>query len=210
MTLFPPVESVRVLVFGDSIIDVYLHGETSRISREAPIPITDISHRDIKPGGAANVAANIAAIGAQCTLMGFVGDDPDTEALKQLLSHQQVHCEWEVLPQQKTRQSVRIISRNQQLLRTDFRETLRPHNDLWLEHFNQQLTNTDIVVLSDYSGGSLDQAEKLIAAANKQGIPIIVDPTGSDYTPYYGATIDRNALFICCCDQFFCLIKRAT
>jgi len=186
----PSFNAVRVLVVGDIMLDRYWHGNASRMSPEAPVPVVHVSGLEDRAGGAGNVALNLAALGCQVTLLGVVGDDEPGKILKTQLSAAGVNCQFHYLPNFPTITKLRVIGRNQQLIRLDFEEALdevRAFN--LLELFKPQLQNIDAVILSDYAKGTLHHARLLIAEAKKMGLPVLVDPKSDDFSIYHGATI---------------------
>ncbi|MCW4150945.1 bifunctional D-glycero-beta-D-manno-heptose-7-phosphate kinase/D-glycero-beta-D-manno-heptose 1-phosphate adenylyltransferase HldE [Halomonas sp. 18H] len=184
------LEHARVLVVGDVMLDRYWHGGTSRISPEAPVPVVRVEDADDRPGGAANVALNIAALGARVGLAGLVGADENAELLSHQLSASNVSTHFQYSGEIPTITKLRVMSRNQQLLRLDFEERLDgvDTTDL-LAQVEQALPDCDVMILSDYGKGTLNQVEKLIALARAQGKPVLVDPKGSDFSKYRGASL---------------------
>ena len=184
------LQSARVLVVGDVMLDRYWFGEVSRISPEAPVPVVKVSRLQERPGGAANVALNIAAVGGKPLLLSVVGGDEAGDCLKRLLEQAditaQLHCD----PELSTSVKLRVIGRQQQLLRIDF-ETEPGHEILAtkLTDFELRLAQTDVVLLSDYGKGGLRHIERMIEMARAAGKPVLVDPKGDDYTRYRGATL---------------------
>jgi len=187
----------RVLVVGDAMLDRYWVGDVERISPEAPVPIVRIDHEEERAGGAANVARNAAALGAQVTLLSVVGADEAGERLEALLKYERVHPKLYHDRAIKTTVKLRVIAgRKQQLLRVDF-ETTPTHEVLAskLRDFDQMLGNMDIVVLSDYGKGGLTHIVKMIDMARRAGKRVLVDPKGlsnakgDDYSRYRGATL---------------------
>ncbi|MBC2768421.1 D-glycero-beta-D-manno-heptose-7-phosphate kinase [Pusillimonas minor] len=192
MTTFPAadVQRARVLVVGDIMLDRYWFGEVERISPEAPVPVVRVARREDRLGGAANVARNIVALGAQATLLGVVGDDEAGLKVEALSTEDRITARLVVDPLLHTTLKMRVLGRQQQLLRIDFEE--QPSvNSLAQIHalFSAQLAHHDVVVLSDYAKGVLAQVEPLIQAARAQGKPVFVDPKGHAYQRYQGATI---------------------
>jgi len=186
----PIYEGARVLVYGDLMLDRYWYGNTSRISPEAPVPVVRVNDKEARPGGAANVALNIAALGGQVTLMGLVGEDDEARELKTLLTDKNIECHFRANKNYATTTKLRVLGQNQQLLRLDFEKPAETANDAGLiEAFRQQLANTHIVILSDYAKGVLTHANELIQMARKQGIPVLVDPKCDDFSRYAGATL---------------------
>ena len=184
----PDFKNCRVLVVGDVMLDRYWHGATSRISPEAPVPIVRVQQQENRAGGAANVALNISALGVQTTLIGTVGEDEAAQTLKDLLSEQNIFCDFIALQEIPTITKLRVLSRHQQLIRLDFEEPHFYPFDL-IEIFEKHLPNVDAVVLSDYGKGTLHQTPQLIELAKKYHKPILIDPKGKDFNKYRGATI---------------------
>ncbi len=179
-----------MLIVGDVMLDRYWFGEVSRISPEAPVPVVKIDRREERPGGAANVARNIAAIGAKPLLLSVVGQDEAAGALQQLLSADGIQAQLHRDPGLSTTIKLRVIGRQQQLLRIDF-ETEPGHEVLAakLADFEAKLAECDAVLLSDYGKGGLKHIERMIGLARAQGKPVLVDPKGDDYSRYRGATL---------------------
>ena len=200
MSLFPKeaVLKARVLVVGDIMLDRYWFGEVERISPEAPVPVVRVVKREDRLGGAANVARNIVALGAQATLIGFVGEDEAAVGVRQLLSEAGIAAHLIADSLHPTTLKMRVLGRQQQLLRIDFEERPTPALlDALRVKFETALAGHDVLVLSDYAKGTLAQVHLLIELARAQGIPILVDPKGSDYTRYRGATLvtpNRNEM----------------
>ncbi|SER55639.1 D-beta-D-heptose 7-phosphate kinase / D-beta-D-heptose 1-phosphate adenosyltransferase [Vreelandella subterranea] len=184
------LEHARVLVVGDVMLDRYWHGGTSRISPEAPVPVVRVEDADDRPGGAANVALNIAALGAQVGLAGLVGEDENAELLSRQLVAANVSTHFQRSAEIPTITKLRVMSRNQQLLRLDFEERLEgvDTTDL-LAQVEQALPDCDVMILSDYGKGTLNQVEQLIASARAQGKRVLIDPKGSDFSKYRGASL---------------------
>lgn len=186
----PDCSEARVLVVGDVMLDRYWFGDVSRISPEAPVPVVHVQRAEERPGGAANVARNVAALGGRATLLSVVGDDEAGRALAALLAKENVHTLFHTDTSLPTTVKLRVIGRQQQLLRIDF-ETPPSHEVLEdkLDDFESLVDSIDIVILSDYGKGSLTHVAKMIDAAKRHGKRILVDPKGDDYTPYRGATL---------------------
>lgn len=187
---FPRFERARVLVVGDVMLDRYWHGPTTRISPEAPVPVVRITECHDRPGGAANVALNIAALGAAASVLGAVGNDPEAGILRHQLGAAGIGAALLECPAKPTITKLRVISRQHQLLRLDFEE---PHgaDDVAAlpAEFLRLLPGHGVLVLSDYAKGALQDPRALIAAAAAAGIPVLVDPKGRDFTRYAGATV---------------------
>jgi len=186
----PKFDAARVLVVGDVMLDRYWHGATSRISPEAPVPVVKVGNAEDSPGGAGNVALNLAALGAAATLVGLVGHDEAGEELETRLRAAGVLCDLEEVSDKPTVTKLRIVSRHQQLIRLDFEEAF--HIDS-AEAINAKvaalLDSTDVVIVSDYNKGALAAVSALITLARKQGVPVLVDPKGEDFGKYRGATL---------------------
>ena len=184
------VRKSRVLIVGDVMLDRYWFGDVERISPEAPVPIVKILRSEERPGGAANVARNAAALGAQVTLISVVGDDEPGRSLERLLGDEHVRTSLHRDPTQPTTVKLRVIGRQQQLLRIDF-ETMPSNNALAakLADYERVLPNFDVVVLSDYGKGGLAHIARMIELARARGTPVLVDPKGEDYLRYRGATL---------------------
>jgi rfaE bifunctional protein kinase chain/domain len=182
--------SARVLVVGDVMLDRYWFGDVERISPEAPVPVVKIARTEERPGGAANVARNVAALGAQATLLSVVGDDEPGAALAKLLAGERVKTSLLRDASLPTTVKLRVIGRQQQLLRIDF-ETAPSHEVLSakLTDYERLLRDTDLVVLSDYGKGGLAHIATMIEHARAAGKRVLVDPKGDDFTRYRGATL---------------------
>ena len=186
----PPFESARILIVGDLMLDRYWHGDTSRISPEAPVPVVHVGEIEERPGGAGNVALNIAALGANASVIGLTGQDEAADALARNLLQHNVECHFERLDGFPTITKLRVLSRHQQLIRLDFEDGFPGHDPAGLiERFRSNLNNSDVVVLSDYSKGTLNVAPELIQMARDAGKAVIVDPKGCDFERYRGATL---------------------
>ncbi len=187
----PAFDKARVLVVGDVMLDRYWFGDVHRISPEAPVPVLKVSRVEERPGGAANVARNIASLGAHCTLLSVVGADEAGDCLQRLLTEQGsvealLHRDDSI----STIVKLRAIARHQQLLRIDF-ETPPSHEVLQakLADFKDKLPQCDVVILSDYGKGGLTHIAEMIRLARSAGKPVLVDPKGDDYARYQGATL---------------------
>jgi rfaE bifunctional protein kinase chain/domain len=184
------VRKSRVLVVGDIMLDRYWFGDVERISPEAPVPVVKIARTDERPGGAANVARNAAALGAQVTLIGVVGDDEPGRSLERLLANEHVRTSLHRDATLPTTVKLRVIGRQQQLLRVDF-ETVPSAEALAakLADYERALPESDAVVVSDYGKGGLADITRMIEQARGRGTPVLVDPKGEDYLRYRGATL---------------------
>jgi rfaE bifunctional protein kinase chain/domain len=180
----------RVLVVGDAMLDRYWHGAVERISPEAPVPVVKVSREEERIGAAANVAYNVATLGAQAAFLGVVGDDEPGHRLEALLKQTGIDAHLKRDPGLKTTVKLRVIGRQQQLLRMDFEnepdhEALSSQN----ETFAQLIANQNAVLFSDYGKGGLAHIPKMIKLARDSGKPVLIDPKGSDYERYAGATV---------------------
>ncbi|EPL6453589.1 bifunctional D-glycero-beta-D-manno-heptose-7-phosphate kinase/D-glycero-beta-D-manno-heptose 1-phosphate adenylyltransferase HldE [Providencia rettgeri] len=186
----PDYKKAGVLVVGDVMLDRYWHGPANRISPEAPVPVVKVTMVEERPGGAANVAMNIASLGASSRLVGLTGIDDAAKALTENLNAVQVRCDFVAIPTHPTITKLRVLSRNQQLIRLDFEEGF-DNVDVApvLERIEQALPHIGALVLSDYAKGALTHVEKMIALANKAGVPVLIDPKGSNFERYRGATL---------------------
>lgn len=180
----------RVLVVGDVMLDRYWFGEVERISPEAPVPVARINRSEERAGGAANVARNIAALGGKAKLLAVVGNDEPGQRLEALLRADGVETSLHRDDQIDTTVKLRVLARQQQLLRIDF-EKEPGHESLAakLDEFKDTLAHTDVVILSDYGKGGLRYVQMMIDAARRAGKPVLVDPKGDDYERYRGATL---------------------
>ena len=186
----PSFDQARVLVVGDVMLDRYWHGVTSRISPEAPVPVVHVGESEERAGGAANVALNIAALGAQTRLLGVTGDDEPATSLETLLSAAGITCGFQKIADTPTVTKLRVISRHQQLIRLDFEDGFDAiDGSALLQRYRQDLQHCDVVVLSDYGKGTLADIESLISLARAAGKPVLVDPKALDFSRYHGATL---------------------
>ena len=182
--------AARVLVVGDAMLDRYWFGAVDRISPEAPVPVVRVNREEERLGGAANVALNAKTLGAQVTLLTVVGQDEPARKLQQLLEQQGVKTLLGHDPQLYTIVKLRVIGRSQQLIRVDFENT--PDHEVlasMLGDFERALDAHDAVLFSDYGKGGLEHIPRMIELARKAGKPVLVDPKGSDYSRYAGATV---------------------
>jgi len=180
----------RLLVVGDVMLDRYWFGDTNRISPEAPVPVVQVGKIDERLGGAANVARNVAALGAKTTILGVIGDDEPGRRVTELLNSSGVDSQLEVDGKVPTTVKLRVIARQQQLIRLDFEET--PSESALahkLERYEKLVGDADVVILSDYGKGALGQVALMIEQARAQKKMILVDPKGDDYAKYRGATV---------------------
>ena len=179
----------NILVVGDIMLDKYSHGNVSRVSPEAPVPIVDIKKIIYKPGGASNVAQNLSALGMNVTLLGITGDDNELKELIKVLRHTDIKFDPVKDLSIRTTLKSRIIGNDQQLMRLDHedRNKSNMHGEL-LKRAIKYAKNSDLIVLSDYDKGSVKSvAADIISFANKNNIKVIIDPKGSDYSMYTNA-----------------------
>ncbi|MBA3904015.1 MAG: D-glycero-beta-D-manno-heptose-7-phosphate kinase [Rhodocyclaceae bacterium] len=188
--MLPDTSAARVLVVGDVMLDRYWFGEVSRISPEAPVPVVKIERTEERPGGAANVARNVAALGAGASLLSVVGADEAGQSLARLMAAEGIETSLHEDADLSTTIKLRVIGRQQQLLRIDF-ESSPTHEVLRakLADFERQLPRCGVVVLSDYGKGGLAHIGEMIRLARAAGKPVLVDPKGEDYARYAGATL---------------------
>lgn len=184
------LNKARVLVAGDAMLDRYWFGDAERISPEAPVPVVRVIRTEERLGGAANVARNIATVGARSTLLSVVGGDEAGRTIERLLLAEGITPQLEFDRALRTTVKLRVVARQQQLVRCDFEsspaeECLKRHLDL----FSELLKTTDAVVLSDYGKGGLSHITAMIEGARAKGVPVLVDPKGDDYARYRGATV---------------------
>ena len=186
----PDTSNTRILVVGDVMLDRYWFGEVSRISPEAPVPVVKVERSEERPGGAANVARNCAALGARVALLSVVGTDEAGRNLACLMRDSGIECNLHEDPKLSTTVKLRVIGRQQQLLRIDFENS--PNHEVLeakLADFEARLDACDVVILSDYGKGGLTHITRMIALARAAGKIVLVDPKGEDYARYAGATL---------------------
>ncbi len=180
----------KILVVGDVMLDRYWFGDVNRISPEAPVPIAKINKIEDRPGGAANVARNIASLGGDVTLLSVVGTDEPALVLQNLLNEENVDTIFKQDPTISTIVKLRVLAKHQQLLRIDFEE--KPSHEILAEILDQYesiIDKYDTIILSDYGKGGLTHTTKMIEIANKQNKKVLIDPKGSDYSKYANATL---------------------
>lgn len=181
---------LHILVIGDLMLDKYWVGDTSRISPEAPVPVVKVTGTETRLGGAANAALNVNALGANVTVAGILGDDDNGRSIKQLLDEKHINDVSVISSNTPTIMKLRMISRNQQVVRADFEEAFSTSS---IQQVTDQcceiLAKFDAVLLSDYNKGTLKNCAAIIAAAKKTNTKVIIDPKGHDFTKYRGAYI---------------------
>jgi rfaE bifunctional protein kinase chain/domain len=186
----PDTSKARVLVVGDVMLDRYWFGDVERISPEAPVPVVRVQRTEERPGGAANVARNGSALGASLSLLSVVGEDEAAAALERLVSEAGVRSLMQRDGSLSTTIKLRVLGRQQQLLRIDFENT--PSENVLsakLETYKRELADHDVVILSDYGKGGLVFVQQMIDLARAAGKPVLVDPKGEDYSRYRGASL---------------------
>ena len=189
MSVLPDMRHGNITVIGDVMLDRFWSGASRRVSPEAPVPVVNVSGQEDRAGGAGHVAVNLAELGVTVSLVGLCGDDEHARALRSCVESAGVR--WNVMPcKADTIVKLRVLSRNQQLLRMDFEETLAPYaNDLFLRYAQQHLADADLVILSDYAKGTLELVQPLLAYCREAGKRTLVDPKGTDFERYRGATL---------------------
>ncbi len=187
---FPRFSEGRTLVVGDLMLDRYWSGGAERVSPEAPVPVVQISEIEERPGGAGNVALNIASLGGAVTLLGVVGRDTEGDSLQRALTEHGVQCDFQQEEGVRTSTKLRVLSRHQQLIRLDFENRFDQLSlEAMLERYKRQLEQHDVVVLSDYGKGTLSDVQTMIQLARSAGKEVLIDPKGDDFSKYRGATL---------------------
>ncbi len=184
------MSAARVLVVGDVMLDRYWYGAVDRISPEAPVPVVRVTREEERPGGAANVAFNVVTLGAQAALLTVVGEDEASHKLEALVAQTGIQPCFGRDAQLTTTVKLRVIGRQQQLLRLDFENT--PKNEVLATQtarFEELLPSHQAVLFSDYGKGGLAHVSGMIARAVEAGKPVLIDPKGSDYSRYQQATV---------------------
>lgn len=180
----------KVLVLGDVMLDRYWFGATNRISPEAPVPVVKVQQNEERAGGAANVAMNIASLNVPIKLLGMTGQDEAAQALAKLLADQRIDCDFVRLDSHPTITKLRILSRHQQLLRLDFEENFHDvQSDELLSRLQHYIAGYGALILSDYGKGTLSQVQQMIQIARQANVPVLIDPKGTDFERYRGATL---------------------
>ncbi|MEM9688795.1 MAG: bifunctional D-glycero-beta-D-manno-heptose-7-phosphate kinase/D-glycero-beta-D-manno-heptose 1-phosphate adenylyltransferase HldE [Pseudomonadota bacterium] len=185
----PDFSGTRVLVAGDVMLDKYLFGATSRISPEAPVPVVHVQDRDDRPGGAANVAVNLASLGVGTRLLGVVGKDAAAGELTRILSAKSIDCDFVAVDDRPTITKTRVQSRGQQLIRLDEEQAQPLHDERLVTELAQSLPGCGAVILSDYGKGALADVSAMISACREASVPVLVDPKGTDFSRYRGASL---------------------
>ena len=185
----PDFSNTHVVVAGDVMLDRYLFGSTGRISPEAPVPVVHVRETDNRPGGAANVAVNLASLGASTCLLGVVGEDAAADSLESILNQRGIVCKFARSKDRPTITKTRVQSRGQQLIRLDEENATALPGDAMIRMLQESLEGAGAVVLSDYGKGALSDVRGLIQACREAGIPALVDPKGADFIKYRGASV---------------------
>ena len=185
---------LHVLVVGDLMLDRYWVGDADRVSPEAPVPIVTVSEQEYRPGGAANVALNVVSLGANCTLVGFTGQDEAGEQLRQSLSAAGVDCQFIELQDWQTPVKLRVLANSQQMIRLDFEQKppLVGESErlaLLLNRVEKHLKEAQVLILEDYDKGVLQDPQALIAAAKQNAVPVLVDPKAKPLSEYKNSDI---------------------
>ncbi len=186
----PDLAAVKVLVVGDLMLDQYWFGPTSRISPEAPVPVVQVTGHERRAGGAANVAVNLSSLGVETQVSGLIGDDENGRLLVDLLEAANIQCQPLKAATRPTITKLRVLSRNQQLIRLDTEDFFAPDDAAPLAaRFDTMLDGQGSCVISDYGKGTVADAQALIAACRQRQVPVLVDPKGTDFEKYRGATL---------------------
>lgn len=185
----PDFAGHRILVAGDAMLDEYWFGDARRISPEAPVPVVHRNDRQTRAGGAANVAANLAALGVDTTMAAVVGDDAPGEAIRDALQSAGVEPQLTVAAGCRTVHKLRVLAQQQQLIRLDAEEPLAGAASQFAQTFSTSLQKAEVVVLSDYAKGTLANVAALIGACRAASVPVLVDPKGADFEKYRGASV---------------------
>jgi|688.fasta_scaffold241280_1 D-beta-D-heptose 7-phosphate kinase/D-beta-D-heptose 1-phosphate adenosyltransferase len=179
----------RILIIGDIMLDEYWFGTSNRISPEVPVPIVDVQNKDFRVGGAGNVALNLFGINPNITLISCIGKDKDGKIIKKILRNKKIHFNLKEKSNCKTIKKLRIFSQNQQMIRLDFENDKRNYRLELNDKMKKEIRKSKLLILSDYQKGSLIDVKKIIDYAKSNSKVIIVDPKGSNFSKYAGATI---------------------
>lgn len=185
----PDFSKTHVVVVGDVMLDRYMFGSTGRISPEAPVPVVHVHETDDRPGGAANVAVNLASLGAATRLVGVVGQDAAAAELERILSQRNIDCNFAAASDRPTITKTRVQSRGQQLIRLDQENAVAMPGDAVVGALRKSLKKAGAVVLSDYGKGALAEVRELIGVCRDASVPVLVDPKGTDFRKYAGASL---------------------
>jgi len=171
------------------MLDRYLFGSTGRISPEAPVPVVHVQETDDRPGGAANVAVNLASLGVATRLVGVVGNDDEAESLKTILKSRDIHCDFLTVDDRPTITKTRVQSRGQQLIRLDQESAAAMPGEEVVKVLQESIQGASAVVLSDYGKGALTDIVTMIDVCRRAGVPVLVDPKGHNFEKYRGASV---------------------
>jgi D-beta-D-heptose 7-phosphate kinase/D-beta-D-heptose 1-phosphate adenosyltransferase len=171
------------------MLDRYLFGSTGRISPEAPVPVVHVQETDDRPGGAANVAVNLASLGVATRLVGVVGEDDAAESLRTILKERDIRCDFHAVKNRPTITKTRVQSRGQQLIRLDQEDTSDIPGGATIDVLQEAIQGAGAVVLSDYGKGALSDVAQMVSLCRDVGVPVLVDPKGSDFEKYRGASV---------------------
>lgn len=185
----PDFSKSEVVVVGDVMLDRYLFGSTGRISPEAPVPVVHVQKTDDRPGGAANVAVNLASLGVTTRLVGVVGNDDAAESLQSIMASRNIACDFQRVDDRPTITKTRVQSRGQQLIRLDEENAAAMPGDALHALLKKSIKGAGAVVLSDYGKGALGDVRSMIETCRDAGVPVLVDPKGLDFTKYRGASL---------------------
>ena len=185
----PDFSQTKVVVVGDVMLDKYVFGSTGRISPEAPVPVVHVDDTDDRPGGAANVAVNLASLGTATRLVGVVGEDSAAGELEKILTDGRIDCDFARAKDRPTITKTRVQSRGQQLLRFDQENVIPMPGDAMVGALKNSLDKAGAVVLSDYGKGTLAEVRELIKVCRDANVPVLVDPKGTDFSKYGGASL---------------------
>jgi len=185
----PDFSKTEVVVVGDVMLDRYLFGSTGRISPEAPVPVVHVHETDDRPGGAANVAVNLASLGVSTRLVGVVGKDDAADSLRAILKSRNIHCDFHAVEDRPTITKTRVQSRGQQLIRLDQENAAAMPGDEVVKVLKRSIKSANAVVLSDYGKGALADVATMIQVCREAGVPVLVDPKGADFEKYRGASV---------------------
>ena len=190
MPLLPSLRNLHAVVVGDLMLDRYWHGEARGISPEAPVPVVAVSDVEDRPGGAANVALNVASLGARCTLLGCIGKDAEGAALRSILEAAGVTCDFVEIDRWATTLKLRVVSQQQQLLRNDFESPVPAEAARELAaKASAHLADAAVLIVADYDKGAVADPAALIHAANATGTASVVDPKYKPLSSYAGASL---------------------
>ena len=180
--LLPQFSNANVLIIGDVMLDRYWKGLSNRISPEAPVPVVKVTDREDRAGGAANVALNIASLGANATLIGVVGDDEPATKLEKSLKDSIVNTDFVVTKEHPTITKLRILSRSQQLIRLDFEDEIKGIDQApILSKLRDNIKKSKVMICSDYGKGALVSVSRMIEIARNEKVPVLIDPKGTDF-----------------------------